>query len=133
MRGKEKKQGLAIVLIVGIVLVILLLGGTTMGIGYREFTSVLEQQYNDTAYEVAETAKTYLNPDKFEQYLEEGKTDVEYEEIQKRLDDLVVSSACNFIYVAKIDTSDYMTSTYIYDSVNPATGFDRYPICDRRF
>lgn len=127
MRGKEKKQGLAIVLIVGIVLVLLLLGGTTMGIGYREFTSVLEQQYNDTAYEVAETAKTYLNPDKFEQYLEEGKTDAEYEEIQKRLDDLVVSSACNFIYVAKIDTSDYMTSTYIYDSVNPATGFDRYP------
>ena len=124
---EKRKQGLARVLIAGIVTVVLVLGTVTMGIGYREFTAVLEQQYNDTAYEIAETAKTYLNPDKFEQYLEEGKTDEEYDEIQKRLDDLVVSSSCNFIYVAKIDTSDYMTSTYIYDSVNPATGFDRYP------
>lgn len=124
---EKRKQGLARVLIAGIVTVVLVLGTVTMGIGYREFTAVLEQQYNDTAYEIAETARTYLNPDKFEQYLEEGKTDEEYDEIQKRLDDLVVSSSCNFIYVAKIDTSDYMTSTYIYDSVNPATGFDRYP------
>ena len=127
MNKKKKNQGLAAVLIVGIVFVILLLGGITMGIGYREFTSVLEKQYNDTAYEVAETAKTYLNPDKFEQYLKTGETDEEYDEILKRLDDLVVSSECNFIYVAVIDESDYMTTTYIYDSVNPATGFDRYP------
>ena len=54
---EKRKQGLARVLIAGIVMVVLVLGTVTMGIGYREFTAVLEQQYNDTAYEIAETAR----------------------------------------------------------------------------
>ena len=30
--------------------------------------------------------------------------------------------------MAKVDTSDYRTLTYIYDSVNSSTGFDRFPL-----
>ena len=123
----KKNYGLARQLILSIVIIILILSGLTEWIGYREFTSVLEKQYNDTAYEVAETARNYLNPDKFEEYLETGETDKEYDRIQGLLDELVISSECNFIYVAKIDETDYMTTTYIYDSVNPKTGFGRYP------
>ena len=111
----KKNYGLARQLILSIVIIILILSGLTEWIGYREFTSVLEKQYNDTAYEVAETARNYLNPDKFEEYLETGETDKEYDRIQGLLDELVISSECNFIYVAKIDETDYMTTTYIYD------------------
>lgn len=123
---KEKKRKLAVTLVASIIAIIAILGGSIAVSGYRGFTSVLEQQYNDSAYEVAETALSYLNPDKFEEYLETGQTDEEYDRILNLLDELVVASNCNFIYVGKIDPSDYLTTTYIYDSVNPATGFDRY-------
>ena len=126
--GRRRKKGLAVMLIAGVAAVIVILSAVTAVIGYREFTSVLEQQYNDSAYEVAETARSYLNPDRFAEYLETGEKDAEYAEIEKRLDELTVACDCNFIYVARIDTSDYMSTTYIYDSVNPATGFSRYPL-----
>ena len=126
--GRQRKKGLAVMLITGVAAVIIILSAVTAVIGYREFTAVLEQQYNDSAYEVAETARSYLNADKFADYLTTLEKDAEYEEIEKRLDELTVACDCNFIYVARIDTTDYMSTTYIYDSVNPATGFSRYPL-----
>lgn len=129
--SKEKRRGknrLALILIAGLALVVVILSALTAYTGYREFTSVLEKQYNDSAYEVAETAKTYLNPDKFATYLDTLEPDEEFNEIQRRLDELTVTTDSNFIYVARIDPTDYLTTTYIYDSVNPATGFDRYPL-----
>ena len=124
---KEQNRKLSVVLVGGIVSIIILLSGIIAVIGYREFTEVLEQQYNDTAYEVAETALSYLNPDKFAEYLSTGRTDEEYKEIQRKLDELTVTGNCNFIYVAEIDR-EVMSTTYIYDSVNPNTGFGRYEL-----
>ena len=48
----KRVTGLAGKLTVGIVLFGILLGTASSIIGYREFTSVLEQQYNDSAYEI---------------------------------------------------------------------------------
>lgn len=125
---KKRITGLTGKLTLGIIIFGILLEAIISIIGYREFTSVLEQQYNDSAYEIAETAARYLNPDKFEEYLSTGKVDGEYREIEKRLDDLVDATGTTLVYVAKVDTSDYRTLTYIYDSVNSASGFDRYPL-----
>lgn len=125
---KKRLTGLTGKLTLGIIIFGILLGAIISIIGYREFTSVLERQYNDSAYEIAETAANYLNPDKFEEYLSTGEVDGEYREIEKRLDDLVDATGTTLIYVAKVDTSDYRTLTYIYDSVNSASGFDRYPL-----
>lgn len=125
---KKKITGLTGKLTLGVVIFGMLLGAIISMIGYREFTSVLERQYNDSAYEIAETAAKYLNPDKFEEYLSTGKQDAEYWEIEKRLDDLVDATGTTLIYVAKVDTKDYRTLTYIYDSVNSASGFGRYPL-----
>ena len=125
---KKRITGLTGKLMLGIIIFGILLGAMISIIGYREFTSVLERQYNDSAYEIAETAARYLNPDKFEEYLSTGELDEEYREIEKRLDDLVEATGTTLIYVAKVDTSDYRTLTYIYDSVNSASGFDRYPL-----
>ncbi|MDE7195054.1 MAG: SpoIIE family protein phosphatase, partial [Oscillospiraceae bacterium] len=96
-------------------------------VGYIEFTAVLEQQYNDSAYEIAETARSILNPDKFGQYLETCQTDEEYENILAGLDALTDATNVTFIYVARV-SEDYKTLTYIYDTVNSSTGFDRYPL-----
>lgn len=125
---KKGLTGLTGKLTLGIIIFGILLGTIISIIGYREFTSVLQRLYNDSAYEIAETAANYLNPDKFEQYLSTGETDGEYREIESRLDDLVDATGTTSIYVAKVDTSDYRTLTYIYDSVNSASGFDRYPL-----
>lgn len=125
---KKRITGLTGKLMLGIIIFGILLGSIISIIGYWEFTSVLEQQYNDSAYEIAETAARYLNPDKFEEYLSTGDTDEEYHKIEKRLDDLVDATDTTLIYVAKVDTSDYRTLTYIYDSVNSASGFGRYPL-----
>ncbi len=125
---KKRITGLTGKLTLGVIIFGILLGAIISIIGYREFTSVLQRQYNDSAYEIAETAAKYLNPDKFEEYLSTGEQDEEYREIEKRLDDLVDATNTTLIYVAKVDTSDYRTLTYIYDSVNSASGFDRYPL-----
>ena len=124
---KKRITGLAGKLTIGIILFGILLGVASSIIGYQEFTSVLEQQYNDTAYEIAETARNYLNPDKFEEYLKTGQTDEEYDKILKMLDELVVTTNITLIYVASVEPTDYMTLTYLYDSMHPDSGFERYP------
>ena len=53
---KKRITGLTGKLTLGVVIFGILLGAIISIIGYREFTSVLEQQYNDSAYEIAETA-----------------------------------------------------------------------------
>ena len=108
---KKRITGLTGKLTLGVVIFGILLGAIISIIGYREFTSVLERQYNDSAYEIAETAAKYLNPDKFEAYLSTGQQDAEYLEIEKRLDDLVDATSTTLIYVAKVDTKDYRTLT----------------------
>ena len=123
----KKLSGIAGKLTAGVIVFGILLGVVCSTVGYIEFTAVLEQQYNDSAYEIAETARAILNPDKFEQYLETGQTDEEYENILSRLDALTDATNVTFIYVARV-SGDYKTLTYIYDTVNSSTGFDRYPL-----
>lgn len=121
-------RGIAGKFMIGVILFGALLALVCSTIGYIEFTAVLEQQYNDSAYEVAETARAILNPDKFDAYLSTNETDAEYEDILARLDVLTDQMNVTFIYVAKVDKSDYRTLTYIYDTVNSSTGFSRYPL-----
>ena len=124
---KEKFSGLSGKLIASVLLLSVLLCAAISYMGYREFTAVLEAEYNRSAYEIAETAKTYLDPDRLEHYLESGETDGAYREIQARLDALVVSTDSYLIYVTRL-SQDYATSTYIFDAVHPDTGFTRYEL-----
>ena len=119
---KEKISGLSIKLITSV-----LLCAAISYMGYREFTTVLEDEYNRSAYEIAETAKSYLDPDRLEHYLETGEIDAAYLEIQDRLDALVVSTNSYLIYVTRL-SNDYTTSTYIFDAVHPDGGFTRYAL-----
>ena len=124
---KEKISGLSIKLITSVLLLSVLLCAAISYMGYLEFTAVLEDEYNRSAYEIAETAKTYLDPDRLEHYLETGEIDEAYLEIQDRLDELVVSTNSYLIYVTRL-SNDYTTSTYIFDAVHPDTGFTRYAL-----
>ncbi|MBQ4293654.1 MAG: PP2C family protein-serine/threonine phosphatase [Lachnospiraceae bacterium] len=124
----KRKKSFSVVLIITIVIIIVTLGFVASLIGFKEFTSVLEKQYNDSAYEIAETVRSTLNADRLEEYLETGVKDDEYNRIEADLDRLVVNMNCNYIYVARLNPDNLLESTYIFDSVNPWTGFDRYPL-----
>lgn len=124
---KEKISGLSIKLITSVLLLSVLLCAAISYMGYREFTTVLEDEYNRSAYEIAKTAKSYLDPDRLEHYLETGEIDAAYLEIQDRLDALVVSTNSYLIYVTRL-SNDYTTSTYIFDAVHPDSGFTRYAL-----
>ena len=124
MKGK---LGLSAKLIASVLILSVLLCITISYMGYREFTTVLEDQYNRSAYEIAETVKTYLNPDEFDRYLRTGETDEEYDRIEALLDSLVISTDTYTIYVTEL-SEGYTTSTYIYDAIHPDTGFSRYEL-----
>ena len=109
--GTRRKKGLAVMLIAGVAAVIIILSAATAVIGYREFTSVVEQQYNDSAYEVAETARSYLNPDRFGDYLTTLEKDAEYEEIEKRRAEMPIKKKENITgylkrYAAMVSSAD---------------------------
>ncbi|MBQ5417922.1 MAG: HAMP domain-containing protein, partial [Oscillospiraceae bacterium] len=127
MNKTEKRTRISVVIVTGITFIIMLLTIFTSMIGYSEFTSVIERQYNDAAYEVAYTALSYLNPDRFGHYVETLETDEEFDIIQKRLDELTDSMDVNFIYVGEVDPEG-RSIIYIYDSVNSSLGYDRYPL-----
>ena len=123
----EKISGLSIKLIISVLLLSVLLCTAISYMGYKQFTMVLEDEYNRSAYETAETAKTYLDPDRLEYYLETGEIDEAYLEIQAELDALVLSTNSYLIYVTRL-SNGYTTSTYIFDAVHPDTGFTRYEL-----
>ncbi len=127
MKEKKAVWGLSAKMIASILALSVILCSIICYMGYRQFTKVLELQYNDAAYEVAETAKTYLNADKLDEYVATGETDEEYDEIIQRLDDLAVSTNSTVIYVIKL-ADDYLTSTYIYNAPHPSTGWSRFPL-----
>ena len=125
--NKVKRTRISVIIVAGITFIVLLVTFAAVLIGYWEFTSVLEQQYNDAAYEVAYTARSILNADKLSHYVETLETDEEFDIIQKRLDELTDSMDVNFIYVGQVDPEG-KSIIYIYDSVNSALGYDRYPL-----
>lgn len=131
MKTQNKKLGrlgLRGKLVWGIILLGILLCTVSCIIGYQRFTTVLERQYNTMAYYIADTALSYVDGDKLDEYLSTGVTDAAYQECQDKLDTLCVTTDATLIYVTKVDPADYMTQTYIYNSVHPSTGFSRYPL-----
>lgn len=99
-------------------------------IGYREFTVVLEKQYNDMSYDIAYTAREYVDGDSIEKYLETGIEDAAYKNTKKKLDSLLLTMEARYIYVAVVDKKDYRTLTYIFDAYNPDSDVPSYQLLD---
>ncbi len=99
-------------------------------IGYWEFTAVLEKQYNDMAYDIACTARGYVDGDRITKYLETGRKDTVYKETKEKLDSLLLTMEARYIYVAAVDKSDYRTLTYVFDASSPDSGIPPYQLLD---
>lgn len=99
-------------------------------IGYWEFTAVLEKQYNDVAYEIACTARGYVDGDRIAAYLETGRKDTAYNDTKEKLDSLLLTMEARYLYVAAVDKSDYRTLTYIFDASGPNSEIPPYDLLD---
>lgn len=116
-------SGIVCRLTLGTAAFVILLSSVCGVLGYRDFSEILKRQYNDSAYEIACTARDILNPNKFDEYLRTGKTDAEYEKTLKMLNILAKNSNVNFIYTVKVsfNSGNTLNYTYIYETESSVT------------
>ncbi len=99
-------------------------------IGYWEFTAVLAKQYNDVAYNIAYTAREYVDGDRIRTYLETGIEDTAYKNTKEKLDRLLLTMDARYLYVAAVDKNDYRTLTYVFDACSPNSEIPPYQLLD---
>lgn len=126
----KKFTGIAQRLTFGVIVFGILLSAVCGAFGYNEFAAILKRQYNDSAYEIANSAKEILNPDKFDEYLSDGMTDAEYSDILNKLNILAKNANVNFIYVVKVDfnADGTLNYTYIYETKPQMFDLEPYPL-----
>lgn len=126
----KKFTGIAQRLTFGVIVFGILLSAVCGALGYNEFAAILKRQYNDSAYEIANSAKEILNPDKFDEYLSDGMTDAEYSDILNKLNILAKNANVNFIYVVKVDfnADGTLNYTYIYETKPQMFDLEPYPL-----
>ena len=114
-------------LTIGFVLLGIIICSTSCTIGYIKYKTVIEKLYNDTAYQIADVALSYINGDDIERYLLTGETDESYETMGAQISRLRTSMKANYIYIAKLEGVDL---TYIYDADNQEDAYPPYVLGD---
>ena len=97
-------------------------------IGYAAFTEAMMFRYVDGGIRILEVAKTDIEPDKLEYYLESGGDGEGYAQMWERLNLLCNGSGATFIYIIRPDTETYDTVTYYLSTVNWNTSYSPYPV-----
>ena len=65
----RKKSKLALKFVIGFMLLGILICATSSLIGYRQYKSVIEKQYNDTAYQTVDVAMSYIEKEALLEYV----------------------------------------------------------------
>ena len=103
---KKIASGLAFRIIGSIICLLLVYNLVVQTIGYLQFTESLTKEYNDSAFQTAETAVTLVNGDKIEEYLQTNGDSDEYRDRLNRMDILCDKQNVTLIYAIAVDTSD---------------------------
>ena len=117
----HKFSKLALKFICGFLLLGILICGVSSVVGYTQFRASIQKQYNDTAYQVAEVAASYVEMDMLEEYsrlvkgyragtvtreeLDAHTNSPEYQRIREQLFDLRVGMGANDIFFVSVDWS----------------------------
>lgn len=105
-------------LILRIVIFSILLCLATSYIGYRQFTYVMENMYNENTYEISKTALTYIDGNTLTKYRSNDDVDNAYLATQSKLDSLTNTTDCMFIFAAIFENDNYDMPIFIYDSLS---------------
>ncbi len=110
----KNKRKLVRKFILGFVIVGMVISGISIVIGVHGFGESIKKQYNDTAYDIAETVVTMLSQEELAAYAELLQTKDEdifrsvmeserYQEIWQQMDHLRASMGANDIFIAVVD------------------------------
>ena len=138
LKIKDFISGLAFRMISGVILWFLLFTVILSAIGYVKFTDSLTQEYNDSAFRTAESAVMLVNGDKIDEYLEveknrSGSSDdpfvgEEYSDRWQRMNILCQKQNVTFIYVIKVDTTDYGRYESVFNTVHDDSGYSPWAV-----
>lgn len=116
---KRKHSRLAFKFIIGFELLGILICAVSSGIGFFQFKSHIEKQYNDTAYDIAAVAQTYIGIEKLNEYTEAAiayekgeiskqqinqyKMEDTYQQVKEKLVNLREKMGANDIFMVYVD------------------------------
>lgn len=112
---RENRKKLASRLTITVILLGLLICSISSGSGYRNFKHSMEKQYNDTAYQIAQTAASYLDQDLLRAWkgicsapsdtpgTASIKNDEAFQRTRRSLDDLCNAMEADCLQISLID------------------------------
>ena len=123
----RKKSKLALKFVIGFMLLGILICATSSLIGYHQYKSVIEKQYNDTAYQTVDVAMSYIEKEALLEYvdivkdvrdgkktseqLKEYTESDEYKTVAKHIVDLRRGMEANDIFFVYIDRATLVSYT----------------------
>jgi sigma-B regulation protein RsbU (phosphoserine phosphatase) len=121
-------SGLTFRTIFGTVFLLFVFGACVSQIGYIRFRTSLTNEYNDSAFQTAETALTLIDGDRIDEWQRYGGESADYLQTADYLDKLCQAQNVTLIYVIDVDTSDYGRFTSVFNAVLAGSGYEPWPI-----
>ncbi len=118
----KKHSALVLKILTGFAVLAILICAACTGIGYIQYRAYIQKQYNDTAYQIAETFRGYFEEEELERYihmaaqykagaipketLEREMASGRYQELREQMDRLREHMGANDIYLAQLDIQE---------------------------
>ena len=116
-RFKKTISSFSFNIISAIVVLLLAFSLIVSSIGYASFTDTLKREYKKTTYHMTEAATSLIDASLIDDYLE-GKENEDYKMRYGYLKNYCNYMDVTLIHMFKMDQSDYITGTNIFNVVN---------------
>ena len=110
-----------------IVLLLAIFSMIICAIGYDGFTDALVEQYTTDAFMAANVTTMMLLPDMIDNYMIDGGDNTNWYNVYNLLKGTCNSTGVEFIYVIKVDRTDYNHITFVFSSKNSDSIYDEFP------
>ena len=111
----RRVHSLSFQIISGIVAVLLILGVTVATVGYRQFTKMLEAQYEDTLYKDCVTATSYLNAQAMERLSASDNENYSYKMITQYFQKYCDLQEFIYMSVTELNPPEYTKEVFLID------------------
>ena len=128
---KKLNSNLSFMIIGSVIILLVVFAAVIDIIGYRRFTSVYTNEYNDYAYRTALTAAAIIDADQIDHYIETGGEDEGYKKTRDNLFILANKQGVSVIYLVKPDP-DYKNFTSVFNAVSDDSPYEPWEIGLRR-
>ena len=126
--GKKRLSVITKKIVLYIVIADFVLCSLVYATSYMAFNRQFTQQYDTEIQDIAEAARSFLNPEDFEKYKKEPVPDEKWYAVIDDLQRIVDNFNLNVIYVSAVDAPDYTHIFYFYDPVGKVTKWTSYPL-----